>query len=401
MTQPTTTRIAVTPQQKIRDLLGKQQDQIARALPKFLTPERFIRVALTTINKNPKLLECTEASLMACLMDCAQLGLEPDNTMGRAYLIPFNDRKNNRIVCTLIIGYKGLIALAYRSGQVKTIMAQVVCENDAFDFEFGLQHRLSHKPVLRNRGDVIAAYSYGLMEGGISAFDVMSVEDVERIQARSKAANDGPWKTDWDEMARKTVLKRLAKYLPLSIDFMDAVARDNEYESEEETRLKAAKIVLPAAEPTTVKAQATALGEGEATIPFPTMPTRMKDPVPARNLAPGEQEAAQEAGVVLDNGYTAEEIATIKRKEAEAAAAELAEGDPAGALLQLMAIDSITDDELGKSMRAFNLRIPRDFRGPDSLTEKAIHELMQAKAWNPIRTYILAERNKTKEQGAP
>lgn len=243
--------LAVTPQQKIRDLLGRQRDQISNALPKFLTPERFIRVALTTINKNPKLLECTETSLMACIMDCAQLGLEPDNVMGRAYLIPFNDNKNNRVVCTLIVGYKGLCDLAYRSGKVKSLMAQIVCEHDDFDFRFGLEHRLNHVPKFDgDRGKVVSVYAYAIMENGVTAFDVMGLDDVERMRGRSKSGNNGPWVTDWDEMARKTVLKRLSKYLPLSTDFMDAVARDNE--SDEEERVKAAKIVLsvpPAALP--------------------------------------------------------------------------------------------------------------------------------------------------------
>lgn len=237
-------QIAVTPQQKVRELLSKQAEQISKALPKFLTPERFIRIALTTINKNPKLLDCTQESLMACIMECAQLGLEPDNVMGRAYLIPFNDKRNNRMVCTLIVGYKGLCDLAYRSGKVKSLMAQIVCEKDKFDFRFGLDHRLDHVPCFEeDRGKVIAVYAYAIMENGVTAFDVMGVDDVERIKGRSKSADNGPWQTDWDEMARKTVLKRLSKYLPLSVEFMDAVAIDNK--AEDEDKLKAAKIVLP------------------------------------------------------------------------------------------------------------------------------------------------------------
>ncbi len=276
-TEPTKAKqIAISPQQKIRELLSKQQDQIAKALPKFLTPDRFIRVALTTINKNPKLLECTQESLMACLMDCAQLGLEPDNVLGRAYLIPFNDRKNNRIICTLIIGYKGLCDLAYRSGKVKSLMAQIVCEKDKFDFQFGLAHKLDHVPYFgeEDRGKVIAVYAYAIMENGVTAFDVMGIDDVERIKKRSKSPDNGPWQTDWDEMARKTVLKRLSKYLPLSVEFMDAVARDNE--SEEEEKLKAAKIVLPVAQ------EVSALADKEEVIPMPTK-TR-QEPVEANSV---------------------------------------------------------------------------------------------------------------------
>lgn len=405
MTTPTPKVVVPTPQQKIRDLLGRQQEQISRALPQFLTAERFTRVALTTINKNPKLLECTETSLMGCIMDCAQLGLEPDNVMGRAYLIPFNDNKNNRVICTLIVGYKGLIDLAYRSGRVKSLMAQVVHENDAFEYEFGLGAKLNHKPTLKDRGKIIAAYAYGILEGGITAFDIMSVEDIERIQSRSKAKNDGPWKTDWAEMARKTVLKRLSKYLPLSVEFMDAVARDNEDETEEETRLKAAKIVIPTAEKTVAPAQ-TALEEGQPPMPFPDLPKREKEMVPAQETSESRGGGTHEtvaqapapesttAQAAESSAPTPEEIAEIQRKEALDAATELASADPAGALLKIMEIDSITPDELGQALRAFNIRIPRDFKGPDSLTEKSIHQIMEAKTWNTLRIYILDERRK-------
>ena len=255
-------QVAISPQQKVRELLTKQTEQIARALPKFLTPDRFVRVALTTINKNPKLLECTQESLMACIMDCAQLGLEPDNVMGRAFLIPYNDNKNHRMVCQLQVGYKGLCDLAFRSGKVKSLMAQIVCQRDEFDFQFGLAHKLDHKPYFgtEDRGPVVAVYAYAIMENGVTAFDVMGVDDVERIKRQSKSSDKGPWVDHWDEMARKTVLKRLSKYLPLSVEFMDAVAIDNK--AEEEERVKAAKIVLPV--------QREALPDAPEHIPMPT-----------------------------------------------------------------------------------------------------------------------------------
>ena len=214
-------------QATINELIAKMKPQFERALPKHMPVERLMRVALTTIGKNPKLGQCTPVSLLSCLMDCASLGLEPDNVLGRAYLIPYGN------VCTLIIGYKGLIELAMRSGRVSSLMAQVIRENDEFDYEFGPDGFLRHKPLLRgDRGKVIGAYAFVKFKDGAQGFDIMSIEDLYRIRARSKAATSGPWKTDEDEMFRKTVLKRLSKYVPLSPEFMDAVSRDNEYESE-------------------------------------------------------------------------------------------------------------------------------------------------------------------------
>lgn len=216
----------------IESLLNKMEPQFQRALPKHFAVDRLIRVALTTINKNPKLKECTQTSLLSCLMDCAQLGLEPDSVLGRAYLIPFNDRRNSRTICTLIVGYKGLVELAMRSGRVSTVMAQVVHEKDKFEYSFGLNPKLDHEPSLdKDPGKVVAAYAYAKFKDGAFAFDVMSVSDIEKIRMRSLSRDSGPWKTDWNEMARKTVLKRLSKYLPLSPEFMDAVGKDNEWEA--------------------------------------------------------------------------------------------------------------------------------------------------------------------------
>ncbi len=305
--------------------------------------------------------------------------------MGRAYLIPFNDFKKNITVCTLIIGYKGLISLAYRSGQVKTLMAQIVCENDAFDFEFGLQHRLSHKPALKDRGEVIAVYSYGLMEGGMSAFDVMSVEDVERIQKRSKSAGSGPWVTDWEEMARKTVLKRLSKYLPLSVDFMDAVSRETEDEAEDETRFKAARVVVP---------KAAALPEGNDMTPMPDIPQYEREAVPMRE----EVASTQTVTVRFDGALTPEEKADIQRQEAFDAATEIAaKGDTAGAIGMLMDLDTITVKELEKMLRAKNIPCPRGFEGPGSLTDKVSADVL--KSWPALRLDILAARQP--DQSAP
>ncbi len=204
----------------IRSLISSDimKKQFALALPKHLTPDRFVRVVLTTINKTPKLATCTKESLLASLMDCSALGLEPDGR--KAHLIPYGDK------CTLIVDYKGLVDLARRSGDIADIHADTVCANDEFDYAFGSDSKLVHKPNLEDRGSVIAAYSFVRLKDGSSSFEVMNVQEIDAIRKRSKAAQAGPWVTDWNEMAKKTVFRRHSKWLPLSAEFQEAIDRD-------------------------------------------------------------------------------------------------------------------------------------------------------------------------------
>lgn len=212
--------VATTVKSDIKSLILSDQmkKQFALALPKHLTPDRFVRIALTAINKNPKLLSCTKESLLACLLDCSQLGIEPDNR--NAHLIPYGDK------CTLIIDYKGIVALARRSGEIADIHADVVYENDDFSYSFGTAGNLIHKPAMKTKGKPIAAYSYVRLKDGSSSYEVMNVEEIEDIHKRSKAGNSGPWVTDWAEMAKKTVFRRHSKWLPVSSEFQEAIEKD-------------------------------------------------------------------------------------------------------------------------------------------------------------------------------
>lgn len=215
------TQIERKPEKKegLRDLIIRMKDQFALALPKHITPERFTRVVLTTINKTPKLAECTKESLLACLMDCSALGIEPDNRM--AYLIPYGNQ------CTLIVGYKALVALARRSGEISDIHADVVCANDQFEYSFGSEGKLIHKPKLGDRGDVVAAYSFAKLKDGSCSYEVMDLEEISAIKNRSKASKSGPWVTDFNEMAKKTVFRRHSKWLPVSSEKMqEALEKD-------------------------------------------------------------------------------------------------------------------------------------------------------------------------------
>lgn len=204
------------------------RDQIAKALPKHLTPDRFLRVALTSTLKTPALLECTPESVTSCLLQCSALGLEPDGR--RAHLIPFRDNRKGVTTCTLIIDYKGLAELAMRSGLVSNIHADVVRENDVFEYDMG--EIKAHKIDFRNdRGPAYAFYAICRFKDGSIKADVMSVDEVEAIRKRSKSPDSGPWVTDPVEMGKKTVFRRLSKWLPLSPEFRDAVESEDEVET--------------------------------------------------------------------------------------------------------------------------------------------------------------------------
>lgn len=210
-----------TMQQYIKAMEG----EIAKALPTVITPERFTRMVLSAISVNPKLAECTPKSFLGAMMTAAQLGVEPNTALGQAYLIPY---KNHGVLeCQFQLGYKGLIDLAYRSGEVSIIQAHVVYERDEFTYELGIDPQLKHIPAKSDRGDAIAYYAMFKTKDGGYGFEVMSLEDVEYHARRySKSYGSGPWQSNFDEMAKKTVLKRVLKYAPLKSDFVRGVAQD-------------------------------------------------------------------------------------------------------------------------------------------------------------------------------
>jgi recombination protein RecT len=203
----------------IRSLImsDAMKDQFALALPRSITPDRMVRVALTALHKTPKLLSCTQESLLSALMTCAELGLEPDGR--RVHLIPYGN------VCQLIIDYKGLVELAMRTGKVSNIHADVVCENDVFEYDLG--EIKTHKIDFRKpRGEVYAAYALVRFKDGTAKAEVMSKNEIDRIKDRSKAGKSGPWVTDWSEMAKKTAFRRLSKWLQLSPEHQELLDRD-------------------------------------------------------------------------------------------------------------------------------------------------------------------------------
>jgi len=213
--------------------------QIARALPRHMTPDRFTRVLTTTLLRTPKLADCDQASFMKAMLDCSAIGLEPDGR--RAHLIPFENRKLNIVECQLIVDYKGLIELAKRSGEVATWQAYTVCEADSFSWRNG---KVNHEiDWLSDRGAVRAYYSHVLTKEGQDDYEVMTMAEVEAIRKRSRASQSGPWVTDFDEMGKKTVMRRHSKRLTLSPEFLDAIDRDAD--NIENERIANARVVGP------------------------------------------------------------------------------------------------------------------------------------------------------------
>lgn len=203
------------------------KSRIALALPKHLTPERMIRICLTEVRKNPKLAQCDKASLIGAVMECSILGLEPGGALGHAYLIPFCSSKNKCFLAQAMIGYKGMIDLARRSGQIQSISARAVYENDQFEYAYGLEDKLVHKPCAKgNPGDLTYVYAVAKFKDGGHQFEVLSRDEVESIRSKSKDP-DGIWKEHFGEMARKSAIRRIAKYLPLSPEMVRAFENDN------------------------------------------------------------------------------------------------------------------------------------------------------------------------------
>ena len=215
----------------IQTLFESQKDQISNLLPKHVSVDRLTRIALAAISRNPKLLKCTTASLLSSMMDAAKLGLEASGPLGEGYLIPYFNGKTQTYEAQFQPGYRGLVTLARRAGVLKEIDARVIHKYDSFSIEYGVHKNLEHKPeILGNPGEPVAVYVVFQLEGGGVQFDVMRMDEVNAIRARSKSKDDGPWVTDFEEMAKKTVIKRGLKLVPMSIELAEAIEADNRVE---------------------------------------------------------------------------------------------------------------------------------------------------------------------------
>ena len=217
-----------TPPQSIKDYIKVYRGEIEKALPKVMTPDRFVRIATSAVTNTPKLAECTPKSFVGAMLNAAQLGLEPNTPLGQAYLIPYFSK--GRYEVQFQIGAKGLVELAHRAGT--NVESHVVYENDEFSYSYGLHPDIVHKPVMKDRGKAIAYYAVWRNADSFG-FEVMSKEDVlAHAQTYSKTFKNGPWQTNFDEMAKKTVIKKALKYAPLKSDIARALGEDESIKSD-------------------------------------------------------------------------------------------------------------------------------------------------------------------------
>lgn len=227
--EPTTAVAKKDKKSTMMDFIKASEKQITKALPSAITPERFTRICMTAVTQNPDLGLCTPQSFAGAMLTAAQLGLEPNTPLGQAYLIPYNNGRTGTKECQFQIGYRGLIELAHRSGDLQSIEAHIVYENDEFEYELGLDPVLKHKPAMENRGNIEWVYAVYKLKSGGFGFEVISVEDINKHRDKySQAARRGfsPWNDNWEEMAKKTVIKRVLKYAPMKSEFVTAMVQD-------------------------------------------------------------------------------------------------------------------------------------------------------------------------------
>jgi len=212
------------PSSDIRTLghvLDARKAEFAKLLPRHLGVDKLLKVAINCVAKTPELQKCSVESVLRCVYSAAELGLEIGGALGQAYMVPFAG------TATFIIGYRGLIRLAYNSGDVSSIRAVLVYAKDRFRYVEGLEQRVIHEPYLDgDPGEIVRVYSVALMKDGTRTVEVMSRAQVDAIRARSRAGKSGPWVTDYGEMAKKTVVRRHSKYLPMSDEAREHLDKD-------------------------------------------------------------------------------------------------------------------------------------------------------------------------------
>jgi len=206
--------------------LLKMEKFLSGVVPNDMCSKRLIRIFFVELNKNPDLNKCSTDSICGAIMSCAQLGLEPGSS-GMVYLIPFWNSKLGVTECKVMLGYRGMIELCHRSGKVSTIKSYSVFENDEFLVELGTQDKIVHKRSMGARGRMIGVYAVITMNDGEKHFDVMDMDEIYELRKRSRSLDNKAWTTDFQQMAQKTVIKRILKYAPTSVTLSSAITLDD------------------------------------------------------------------------------------------------------------------------------------------------------------------------------
>jgi recombination protein RecT len=216
-----------------REQWDSMTTEVSDALPPHIPVERFMRIVLTAVNGNPELLKADRRSLFESSMKAAQDGLLPDGRDGALVIyntkikVDGRDEWIQKVQWMPMIG--GVMKKVRNSGEISSLDAQVVCVNDKFSYRLGVDDAPIHEPDwFGDRGKVVGVYAVAKLKDGTKMSEIMSHAQVETVRAISRAKDSGPWKGWWDEMARKTVLRRLAKRLPMSSDLDDLIRRDDE-----------------------------------------------------------------------------------------------------------------------------------------------------------------------------
>lgn len=216
---------AIAPMDAVRKTLQQMQPEFQAALPPQIPVEKFIRTTITAVQMNPELLHADRRSLLGAAMKAAQDGLLLDGR--EAAPVIFRTKEGPKVQYMPMVG--GILKKIRNSGELASISAQVVYDKDHFEYELGDDERIVHKPFLgSDRGNAIACYAIAKTKDGAIYREVMSVSEVEKVRASSKARDSGPWVSWWDEMAKKTVIRRIAKRLPSSADLDSVLEHDNE-----------------------------------------------------------------------------------------------------------------------------------------------------------------------------
>ena len=219
------------PKTTFEQTLKRYWPRISAVMPKAMNQERMFQLAVSCYNQTPELAQCSPQSVMSCLMRCSALGMEPSavDGLGRAYIIPFNNRKTGRKEATFILGYKGMIDLARRSGQIRDISARAVHDGDEFRYEYGLNEDLVHIPSTEpvEKRPMTHVYMVAHFKDGGHYIEVMSKSEVDAVRGRSRSSKSGPWVTDYEAMALKTVIRRAFRMMPVSVEAAQAVQVDD------------------------------------------------------------------------------------------------------------------------------------------------------------------------------
>lgn len=264
---------AAPKKQTIADILLAKKDSLADVATKYLPADKLIRMIGVQLSRVPKLGQCSPMSVLQCAMTLAELGLAP-GTLGEAYLVPYGSD------CTLIVGYRGLMKLALRSGELASITARIVYKQDTFRIEYGSAPKIEHVPAMGHANkdeDIIGAYMIARYKDPAMepVTEYMTRDQILAVRKRSRASGSGPWVTDFGEMCRKTVVRRGAKYLPLTTETLEAIevadrtefdfttAADGSQVRNPDANLDSARAQLQAARLRAAEAEAAELAQAE------------------------------------------------------------------------------------------------------------------------------------------